>query len=508
MTQDESIAIMSAGKSVLLTGAAGTGKTYTLNNFVRHARSSGKKVSLTATTGLAATHINGATIHAWSGLGINDSLPSNYLANLTKQRKDTIQQTDILIIDEISMMHHYRLDMIDEACRVVRKSNKPFGGIQVILAGDFFQLPPVNRRDSRYGGFVTESSIWQENHFTVCYLNEQHRQKEDLSYSEILNGIRAGFLSSRQINQLKQRIGAELPISEATTRLLTTNESVDAINIQKLAKVSGDEVSYEMFSSGPKKYVDQLKKACLASESLKLKVGAFVMCIKNSPDKKFVNGSLGIVSGFEELSNYPIVKLNNGKIINLKPETWELVDGDKKRASISQIPLRLAWAITIHKSQGMTLDNAKIDLSNAFVEGMGYVALSRVKNIQSLSLDGLNNMAFQVSKDAKDINSALVEASRQAVINHQSEISAWKMKKREMKEIIAPKKMTWSEKLAKMRREYPNAYLPWSEKDDKKLVKQFSSGKNINQLSKMFGRHQGSIKTRLEKHLGEDIFDE
>lgn len=510
MTQEESLAIMDDGNSVLLTGAAGTGKTYTLNQYVRMSRSKGKTIALTATTGLAATHINGTTIHSWSGLGINDTIPPNFVDNLTNQRVDIIRSSDILIIDEISMMHHWRLDMIDKACQLVRGSELPFGGLQVILAGDFFQLPPINRADSKYGGFITESEIWQNDHFVTCYLTEQYRQKEDQTYTEILNGIRAGFLSSRQIHLLKSKIGTPLPEHEASTRLLTTNADVDQINEVRLSELSGEEFTYEMVTTGPKKYVEQLKNACLATEYLKLKVGAFVMCIKNSADKKFVNGSLGVVTGFESSTHYPIVKLNNGRQVTLKPDTWELLDGPKKRASLSQIPLRLAWAITIHKSQGMTLDNAKIDLSKAFVEGMGYVALSRVKNINNLSLDGLNNMAFQVSPEAKKINSELVEASQQAVNIYAKQIKSFKQRAKDVVPIAVTKesKMTWSEKLAKMRLEYPNAYLPWTATDDKKLVASFSSGEPLEKLSKKFGRHIGSIRTRLEKHLGEDIFDE
>src|SRR5690606_31168795 len=142
-------------------------------------------------------------------------------------------------------------------------------------------------------------------------------------------------------------------------------------------------------------YVENLKRSCLAVENLMLKKGALVMCIKNNPEKRYVNGSLGTVIGFDKSTNFPKVRLKNGREITVAPETWELRDGDKKRASLSQIPLRLAWAITVHKSQGMTLDGARIDLRKAFVEGMGYVALSRVRGLDTLSLAGINNMALR-----------------------------------------------------------------------------------------------------------------
>jgi ATP-dependent exoDNAse (exonuclease V) alpha subunit len=235
------------------------------------------------------------------------------------------------------------------------------------------------------------------------------------------------------------------------------------------------------------------------------------MCIKNSPDKKYYNGSLGVVDGFDSATGCPNIMLKNGNIITIKPDTWELIDGDKKRASLTQLPLRLAWAITVHKSQGMTLDSAQIDLSNAFVEGMGYVALSRVRGLNSLILDGINAMALRVSPAAKQIDIELQERSVRAVDNHKQIIKEWESKPldsyvvKETPNKTKPK-TSWSDKLAKMRQEYPNAYKPWSDTDDKQLLIEFSNGSTIDALSKSLGRHQGSIKARLQKHLGEDIF--
>lgn len=510
MTQQEAQAIMHDGQSVLLTGAAGTGKTYVLNQFVRHARAHGKIVAMTATTGLAATHLNGTTIHSWSGIGVHDTLPRDHVLKMGKQRKDIIIKTDVLVIDEISMLHDYRLDLVDEVCKAVRENDKPFGGIQVVLSGDFFQLPPVNRQDSRQGGFITSSQAWQDGDFTVCYLLEQHRQKSDQGYTDILNGIRAGFLTGRQLATLRARSGVVTDPWAAVTRLLTTNVDVDTINMGHLAELNADSFTYEVVTSGSKKYVEQLQRSCLAPEVLELKIGAHVMCIKNSLEKKYVNGSLGIVEGFENHTNFPIVCLTNDKLITIKPDTWELIDGDKRRASISQLPLRLAWAITVHKSQGMTLDAARIDLSRAFVEGMGYVALSRVRSLEHVALDGLNGMALQVSSLAKKIDAELRERSEKAVDDNSNVIKAWQDAKERGEHELKPEKKAgkgWTDKLATMRQEYPNAYKPWSDADDKKLVKSFSDGKTIPELSTLLGRHKGSIKLRLEKHFGEDVFE-
>lgn len=157
MKQNLALEIMLSGENVFLTGAAGSGKTYTLNQFIKLAKNSGKHVSVTATTGLAATHLGGNTIHAWSGIGIYDHLARNFAEKMSKSRAEIIKDTDILIIDEISMLHDFRLDMVEEICRTIRQNDEPFGGIQVILCGDFFQLPPINRTGSRQGGFVVKS---------------------------------------------------------------------------------------------------------------------------------------------------------------------------------------------------------------------------------------------------------------------------------------------------------------------------------------------------------------
>lgn len=425
MTQDEALAILESGANVLLTGAAGTGKTYVLNKFIRRAKKAGKSVAVTATTGLAATHLNGMTIHAWSGIGVHDSLDKYTLGKMGKQRRELIAKAEVLVIDEISMLHDFRLDMVDEALRYVRESTEPFGGLQVILCGDFFQLPPVNRSDSRQGGFVTGSSAWQQGAFGVCYLEKQYRQTEDQEYVDILNGIRSGVLTRRQLDALQSRSGAVSDPFAAQTRLLTVNVDVDRVNNDQLDELPGEAEAYHMHTSGVKKYVEQLQRSCLALETLRLKKGAHVMCVKNAQDRKYANGSMGTVVDFEDLTNYPVVELLSGRTITIKPETWELMDGDKRRAQIMQLPLRLAWAITVHKSQGMTLDAARIDLSRAFVEGMGYVALSRVRSLKHLILDGLNGMALRVSPLAKQIDVELRSRSDQTLKDHAEFIGTW-----------------------------------------------------------------------------------
>jgi len=504
MNQGLALEIMLSGQSVLLTGPAGAGKTFVLNQFIKLAKLDGKHISVTATTGLAATHLGGTTIHSWSGMGIHDSVSPGFADHISKARREIIEKTDVLIIDEISMLHDFRLDMVDEICRVVREKDEPFGGIQIIMSGDFFQLPPINRGDSRAGGFVVNSEVWRELDPVICYLQEQHRQ-DDEKLLDILNAIRAGDVRRHHAETLLARAEVFPDDLEQLTELHTVNIDVDKINEAKLATIDEDEIVYTQTTTGSDSYVEGLQRSVLAPAQLKVKKGALVMAVKNSPDRKYANGSIGTIIDFEPYTEYPIVEFRSGKEVSMVPDTWEQRDGDKKRASITQIPLRLAWAITIHKSQGMTLDAARIDLRKAFVEGMGYVALSRVKNLENLYLTGINQMALKVSEDAQTIDEVLrakaaSDAKRFAPLLKKAEDRASNPVPEK-----AASKGGWNEKIAKMRETHPNAYKPWEDAQDNLLKEKFQQGASLEELSDLLGRHEGSIKMRLQKHFGEDI---
>jgi ATP-dependent exoDNAse (exonuclease V) alpha subunit len=392
MTQNQALSIMLSGNSVFLTGAPGAGKTYVLNRFVSLAKKRGLSVAVTASTGIAATHIGGTTIHSWSGLGIRDSLNSGDLAWLSQNARlvKRYNAVDVLVIDEISMLHGARLNMVNQVCKLMRQNSRPFGGIQVILVGDLFQLPPV-KRGGGADDFVHLSSAWAELNPKICYLTEQHRQKGG-ELLEVLEAMRSGELSDYHSQILSERMVA--PDGHLSiTKLFSHNVDVDTINYKKLFEIDAEVKTFEMVATGAKGAREQLMKSVLAPQSLELKIGAEVMFVANNHQEGFVNGSRGQISGFTE-SGSPIVTLYSGKQITVKPHAWSLSEDGKIKAEVEQLPLRLAWAITIHKSQGMSLDAAEVDLSRSFTPGMGYVALSRVRSLDGLYLRGLNRMAL------------------------------------------------------------------------------------------------------------------
>jgi len=411
MKQDTAFRILKAGYHVYLGGSAGTGKTHLLNRFIQHLKDQMVEVGVTASTGIAATHLGGVTIHSWSGLGIRDELSRDDLKKLKKKHylRARIKKAEVLIIDEISMLSADQLDMVDEICREFRRNDLPFGDMQVVLCGDFFQLPPISRHNEA-PRYAYDSNVWQQMNIKICYLDEAHRQN-DPQFLSILEEIRSNKVSQKSRDLLEGR--RNQPIKNYTTKLYTHNVNVDRINRDQLERIDEEAHLYSMSDDGIEALVGTLKKHCLAPDHLVLKKGAKVMFVKNNFDKGYVNGTLGEVIGFDPDRN-PIVKTNEGLKITVKPVSWAIEENDEIKAEIKQMPLRLAWAITIHKSQGMSLDAAEIDLSKSFVRGMGYVALSRVKSLNGIHLWGLNEMALAVDPDVIELDQRLREASRDA----------------------------------------------------------------------------------------------
>ncbi|OGG05658.1 hypothetical protein A2872_04550 [Candidatus Gottesmanbacteria bacterium RIFCSPHIGHO2_01_FULL_42_12] len=404
MTQKEALDLLMMGRSVFLTGQAGSGKTYLLTKYIEFLKNHKIGVAVTASTGIAATHLNGITIHSWAGIGIKDSLDQKHLSRLLANEnvRNRINNAKVLIIDEISMFHSYRLDMVNQVCKTLRRNNTPFGGLQVILCGDFFQLPPVTDPGQLQSCFAFKSDAWGELDLKICYLDEQHRQLDD-SFLKVLNSIRTSDVNEFTFEKLAGRLNKNFPVGIIPSKLYTHNVDVDAINNFELAKITKPEHKFMMTDMGNPDLVETLKKGCLAPEELIVKEGAVVMFVKNNQNKGYVNGTLGKITGFDP-DGYPIIKTYSDKEIVATPVSWTIEDDEEVIAEISQVPLRLAWAITIHKSQGMTLDAAEIDLSKSFAYGMGYVALSRVKSLDGIRLMGINQNALLVDEEITKID--------------------------------------------------------------------------------------------------------
>ncbi|MHB8651716.1 MAG: helix-turn-helix domain-containing protein [Minisyncoccota bacterium] len=426
MTQDQAFSILKTGANVFLTGEPGSGKTHTINRYVSYLRSHGIEPAITASTGIAATHIGGMTIHSWSGIGIKSTLTAHDLDRIAQNEYTAkrIAKTRVLIIDEVSMLGGDTLHMVDAVCKEIRQNDAPFGGLQAVCVGDFFQLPPISRtlpekeqaepsrqsallkipvdNDAEYATqgatFAFQSPTWRELNPLVCYLTEQHRQ-DDPVFLSILSSIRENAVSKEHLAHIRSRMIEPYLVPDDATTLFPHNADVDRVNTAALAKVPGESVSFTMSSQGPDVLVAHLKKGCLSPEALFIKEGASVMFTKNNPPAGFVNGTLGVVVGIHKESGYPLVQTKSGKKIEASPMEWTIEENGKVRAKITQVPLRLAWAITVHKSQGMSLDSAVMDLTSVFEYGQGYVALSRVRRLSGVSLLGLNDRALHVHPD-------------------------------------------------------------------------------------------------------------
>ncbi len=396
---------------MFLTGEPGAGKTHTINEYVDYLRARGVEVAITASTGIAATHISGMTIHSWSGIGIRKKLDRYDLDKIATSEYvvKRVGRAKVLVIDEVSMLSPNTISMVDAVCREVRASGEPFGGLQVIFVGDFFQLPPVVRADAPVlprrqesfleegpsGVFAYESDAWVRAKPLICYLSEQYRQDDD-TFLSILSSIRNNTFDEDTFSSLEERKIERADIPDRLLKLYSRNVDVDRVNSAMLEKIEEEEEFFRMEGKGKDVIVETLKKGCLSPDILVLKVGAEVMCTKNNQRDGYVNGTLGTVVGFATGTRYPIVETRAGRKIVIEPAEWAVEENGKVRASITQIPLRLAWAITVHKSQGMSLDEAVMDLSDVFEYGQGYVALSRVRRLSGLHLLGWNRRAFEV----------------------------------------------------------------------------------------------------------------
>jgi ATP-dependent DNA helicase PIF1 len=410
--QREAFDAVLEGKSVFITGPGGTGKSYLLKALYDLVFERTEKViAITALTGCAALLLGrwAKTLHSWAGIGLGRESVKDLAANIKRNAKARKRwfETDILVIDEVSMLTPELFEKLNEIAKIVRRDERLFGGIQLVLVGDFYQLPPVSKGVETQ--FVFESPLWNEVVQRTIRLTEILRQP-DKDFQDILNEARKGRLNEKSHDILKTRM--DVPWQKnliKPTLLFTRKNEVDTINERNIRALKTDKHKYKaetVISNIPEtkgltplspsvlETVTRLDKNAQYMVDLTLAVGAQVMLVSNvNQEEGLVNGSRGVVTGFME-NEIPIVQFMKGQILHVEPIKWE--SEDMKGVYRKQIPLKLAYAVTIHKAQGATLDCALIDVGIATFEyGQAYTALSRVKNLESLYVWDLDPKAFR-----------------------------------------------------------------------------------------------------------------
>lgn len=391
--------LMESGKNVFITGPSGTGKS-TLIHIYKSKYGTDRSMAITSTTGISALLIGGVTLHSYLGIGLGNMEVDKLYGKIEQSKfyKRRWKKLDTLVIDEISMLSPELFDKLEEVARRVRGINRAFGGIQLVLTGDFLQLPVVKNER-----FCFEAEQWGNCVSNTVYLDSIERQKDEV-FQRCLNELRVGNITEEVKNLLKSRENIELTNDRGIqpTIIHTTNHSVDNLNETHLDKLGETEFfEYEMSITVHKKVfntetvIETYKKNCTAPHQLQLCKGAQVMLLHNLDlEDELANGSRGVVVGFS--NELPVVKFLNGKERVVDYHSWEYDEGEEDPViTLNQIPLKLAWSITCHKSQGQTLDYAVIDLKNVFEYAQAYVALSRVRTIEGLSI---RNLKFHTIK--------------------------------------------------------------------------------------------------------------
>ena len=401
------------GHNVFITGPGGTGKSFIIRHIKKVLEAKGKVVAVTSLTGMASLLIGeGAkTIHSWAGIGVGNRSVSNYYEFIRvkhKKAREAWRKTDVLIIDEISMMSDELFEKLDALAKLLRwVPKKPFGGLQILCFGDFYQLPPINTK------FVFESPLWDETLHSVVPFETIYRQKDPV-FQKMLNEIREGIVSDETDELLKSRMNLDFSKEEIQpTKIFTRRDTVDKVNKEGLDKIEGETRTYKIFTKG-KVSSDSIKNALARMDDsaqyqteLVLKVGAQVMLIANvNQEEGLVNGRLGIVTEMNAIS--VTVRFKGGYERKIDVHEWKLEDNEK--ISRNQIPLILAYAITTHKCQGSTLDSAYIDIGPSIFEyGQAYVALSRVKSLDALYLHDYSRKAIRAHPKVIEYYKSLYE---------------------------------------------------------------------------------------------------
>jgi ATP-dependent DNA helicase PIF1 len=392
LTQEQQFVIKKTldGKSLFFTGSAGTGKSYLLRTIIKILESENPelKVYITASTGIAAVNIGGTTVHSFAGIGLGQDTKEKLLKSVSSSlfAKRRWLGCDVLIIDEISMLLGDIFEKIEYIARKIRNDDRPFGGIQIILCGDFFQLPPVTNDPKIKYIYCFQTPAWDRSIGNSVYqLTHVFRQKE-MQFIWLLNRLRVGDLNKEVVKELDSIVknSKKEKSTDEYVKLYPHKTSVEGINYGYLRQLNKPIRTFTASDNGKEPFISMLKKHCQAIDKLELCEGARVICIFNIDiERQIVNGTRGVVIGFE---TYPIVRFSNGVEMQMNSNVWSIREANKEVATRRQVPLILAWALTIHKSQGMGIDKLEIDLKNVFEHGQAYVALSRATSKSGLRL--------------------------------------------------------------------------------------------------------------------------
>ncbi|MDR0826208.1 MAG: AAA family ATPase [Mycoplasmataceae bacterium] len=402
-------------QSLFITGPAGVGKTHLLTAIYNSLKARGEKIVLTSTTGISALNLGGITIHKLMGLqnhsdmGYIGFMKSSFLFRGISMR---MTKVDYIIIDEVSMLRADTFELINEILKQVTQSNKPFGGKVMIFTGDFYQIPPVVKSwEKKQNQWLFTSPSWLAAKIKTIHLTDVYRQ-EDKNFVAFLNDIRTGKWNPKTAKVLEQCVGRKIP--KDTTVFFSTNEECDEFNMKRLKDIDGKMYTFEAEIKGKRNHKykhdkEAIVRDCIAKVTLSLKVGAKVIAICNDPKGRFMNGSVGYVTACDEKNYIVSVKFEGcNDVLKLRRHQWARLGFDgRPKAKFKQVPLLPAYALTIHKSQGMTLDAAVIDCKNIFACGQLYVALSRVRNLENLKVLNFHKSQIIVSDEVKKFYSEL-----------------------------------------------------------------------------------------------------
>jgi ATP-dependent DNA helicase PIF1 len=405
-SQQEVVELIKSKRNIFLTGIAGSGKSYLISKL--RDTFPDKQIVLTSTTGISAFNIGGFTIHSYLALGLGDREPKESVRRLSNPAKISLRRLDILVIDEVSMLSAELFQKINEILQRIRGNCYQFGGVQIILSGDLLQLEIIGSAFKP----IIESRLFPD--FVIATLTTNFRQKEDSQWSELLNRLRVNELTHQDLALLKNKV-EQFDEHNDLVVIKSTNAGVNSINESKYRQLSGDEHTYKMAERGSKTLLYDLRKQFVAkgSAELKLKVGCKVMLTRNLDTCiGLTNGAIGMVTGFTP-TGLPFVKFDHldFKVI-IERQEW-VQEMDKERCSITQIPLILSWANTVHKCQGISLTKAVIDISSAFCNHQVYVALSRVRSLDGLRLKSFNENKIVVNEKMIKFYSELSERERE-----------------------------------------------------------------------------------------------